>query len=268
MAKRSERWRRYRRNTNIPIRYDYSAHKNNFWIQISRAFILSCVTIESEKVFLPRSAFSFHRNMSFALRFTISTKEQQTEGRTRREESDLWLRKDSKGARGAPRKEKDETMRRGFLNHKVRAGMGDSAAGCGRTMGNSVHSTTSKNIKNISFMYLEGTKRYLLLLLFKQPAGFATASPTRLHLLTQAEKLPSNIKRHRNSIAFNSNNPQIGFLLGKVCEWCRVGNWPQHVLPTHFIPPIAQGYDFNRTLRMTSLRNSFRQFFRSRSHTI
>lgn len=169
--------------------------------------------------------------MSFALRFTISTKEQQTEGRTRREESDLWLGKDSKGARGAPRKEKDETTRRGFLNHKVRAGMGDSAAGCGKTMGNSVHSTTSKNIKNIPFMYLEGTKRYLLLLLFKQPAGFATASPSTAPAHTGG-KLPSNIKRHRNSIAFNSNNPQIGFLLGKVCEWCRVGNWPRHVLIT------------------------------------
>lgn len=72
------------RYTNIPIRYDYSAHKNNFWIQISYVFLLffSLFFIRhgkacppplvplgevKEKLFHPSQ-----NNMSFAFPFRIA----------------------------------------------------------------------------------------------------------------------------------------------------------------------------------------------------
>lgn len=126
-------------------------------------------------------------------------------------------------------------MRRGFLNHKVRAGMEIALRGMGgrwEILFIPRHLRTSK-IFLLCTSKARNDISCCCYCLNSKPVSRQRL--LRLHLPAQAEKLPSNIKRHRNSIAFNSNNPQIAFLLGKVCEWCRVGNWPRHVLPTLFL---------------------------------
>lgn len=57
--------RKRKRFTNIPIRYDYSAHKNNFWIQISNVFLFILFRHASLSSVLKRKLFNITTKFTF-----------------------------------------------------------------------------------------------------------------------------------------------------------------------------------------------------------